>query len=116
MSRRNSAASTRPPRGRTKSNRGHVRERHIRDVLEPQGFCVVRAAGSLGPVDLVVMRYDIAPRLVEVKATKQGPYEHFGPDDRQELSRIARQAGVEAWLIHWPPFGELEWIAEHQWP
>lgn len=77
---------------------------------------MVRAAGSLGPVDLVVMRHDIVPRLVEVKATKAGPYDGFGPADRQKLSQIARQAGLEAWLIHWPPYGELEWLPEHVWP
>jgi hypothetical protein len=23
---------------------------------------------------------------------------------------------VEAWLIHWPAYGELEWISESAWP
>lgn len=111
-------------------SRGHDRERRVRDWLTERDWVVVRAAGSLGGIDLVAMRgieYVIDGeiyrpprqaeiRLVEVKSTAQGPYEHFGPADRKELAGLARLAGAEAWLAWWPSRGKLRWIEEAEWP
>ena len=112
-------------------SRGHNRERQVRDRLADEDWVVVRAAGSLGGIDLVALRakvYELEPgvraynhagieaRLIEVKSTAQGPYEHFGPADRHWLSRTAQLAGAEAWLAWWPKNGKLRWIPEVEWP
>ncbi len=97
-------------------SRGHNRERAVRDHLTAQDWIVIRAAGSLGCVDLVALKAGETPRLIEVKSTAGGPYERFGPADRAELSVNAEWAGAEAWLVWWPPRGEMRWIAEAEWP
>ncbi len=97
-------------------SRGHNRERRVRDWLTDRDWIVVRAAGSLGCVDLVALKAGERPRLIEVKSTAGGPYERFGPADRAELSLNAEWAGAEAWLVWWPPRGQLRWIAEAEWP
>ncbi len=97
-------------------SRGHQRERQVRDWLTERDWIVIRAAGSLGCVDLVALKAGATPRLIEVKSTAGGPYERFGPADRAELSVNAEWAGAEAWLAWWPPRGVLHWIAEPEWP
>lgn len=98
------------------SRRGHDRERRIRQLLEQDGWIVVRAAGSLGPVDLVALRTGRAPKLIEVKSNAQTPFEHFGPSDREQMRTLARQAGATAVLAWWPPRRELRWIQADDWP
>lgn len=95
--------------------RGSTRERAVRDRLSRADWLVTRAAGSLG-VDLVALRAGNRPRLIEVKSSRQGPYEHFGPAARERLRIAARMAGAEAWLAWWPPRGQLRWIGEGEWP
>jgi len=97
-------------------SRGHDRERAVKARLESQDYVVVRAAGSLGPVDLVALRADKRPRLIEVKSTAGGPYERFGPADRAEMLLIAGLAGASAELAWWPPRGQLHWIGSDEWP
>ncbi len=97
-------------------SRGHNRERRVRDWLTDRDWIVVRAAGSLGCVDLVALKAGETPRMIEVKSTAGGPYERFGPADRAELSLNAEWAGAEAWLVWWPPRGQLRWISEAEWP
>jgi Holliday junction resolvase len=97
-------------------SRGHDRERAIRKLMRDEGWVVLRAAGSLGVVDLVALRAGMVPRLVEIKSTAGGPYERFGPRERAQLSAAARQAGAEAWLAWWPPRRPLRWIPESAWP
>ncbi len=97
-------------------SRGHQRERQVRDWLTARDWVVVRAAGSLGCVDLVALKAGATPRLIEVKSTAGGPYERFGPADRAELSVNAEWAGAEAWLAWWPPRGKLVWLPEAEWP
>jgi Holliday junction resolvase len=96
-------------------SRGTTRERQVRAQLEADGWVVVRAAGSLGPVDLVALRNGTA-RLIQVKGTAKGPWHSFGPDDRQAMLWLADRAGAEAWLAWWPPRREPKWIASWQWP
>lgn len=98
------------------TGRGAQRERAVRDLLAEQGWLVVRAAGSLGCADLLALRAGERPRLVEVKSTAGGPFEHFGPAARARLAAAAEQAGADALLAHWPPRGELRWISEQEWP
>lgn len=97
-------------------SRGAQRERGVRDWLGSAGWLAWRAPASLGVADVVALRRGCCPLLVEVKSTAAGPYERFGPADRERLSLAARRAGADAWLAWWPPRGELRFIAEAEWP
>ena len=117
-------------------SRGHQRERDVIDLLREEGYVCVRAAGSLGPVDVMAMRRPILDQftmipqdqpgrklLVEVKSTRRGPYHGFPPKDRAEMLEIAEQAGAEAWLAWWPPckpgqrkLDMLKWLPSRCWP
>jgi hypothetical protein len=55
-------------------------------------------------------------RLVEVKSTAKGPYEHFGPADRERLRNAAEKAGASAFLAWWPSRRLLRWIPAEEWP
>lgn len=105
-----------PRPGGAPLSRGHDRERRVRDWLLERDWVVVRAAGSLGEIDLVALKAGETPRLVEVKSTAGGPYERFGPAERADLQQRAQWAGAAAWLAWWPPRGQLRWIPSHEWP
>lgn len=98
------------------SSRGANRERAVRLVLEADGYWVGRCAGSLGDADLVALKAEERPKLIEVKSTAGGPYERFGPRQRLELLDAARIAGADALLAWWPPRGVLWWIPSDEWP
>lgn len=95
---------------------GTQRERAVRDWLRDRDWLAFRAPASLGVADVVALKAGSRPRLVEVKSTAQGPYEHFGPRDRADLRFAAELAGADAFLAWWPPRGELRWIPESEWP
>lgn len=97
-------------------NRGIARERDLRRLLEADGWWVCRASGSLGDADLLAMRADSRPRLIEVKSTQAGPYAGFLPRDRSELLIAAHKAGADAWLVWWPKRTQPQWIGSSQWP
>lgn len=105
-------------------SRGHDRERRVRALLREEGWIVVRAAGSLGDIDLVAMRAEpIEPSrplaevmMIEVKSESGNVYKHFGPRDRAILRDAARRGGASAWLYSWPPRGELMRIPASDWP
>jgi Holliday junction resolvase len=93
------------------------------------GWICVRSAGSLGEVDVVAManktpRYPVESwedlktvLLIEVKATKAGPFAGFGPKDRADLLRVAERAGGQPMLCWWPYDGKgPRWIGPHRWP
>lgn len=88
----------------------------MKALLEQDDWLVIRAAGSLGYVDLVALRAGSRPRVIEVKSTAGGPYERFGPSDRADLIFAAEVAGADAYLAWWPPRGQLRWIESHEWP
>ena len=98
------------------SSRGIARERQVRRLLEQDGWWVCRAAGSLGDADLVALKRDHIPRLIEVKSTARGPYHSFGPKERHQLIEAARTSGAGAWLVWWPPRAKPEWIPYFLWP
>jgi Holliday junction resolvase len=103
------------------------RERSVRRALERAGWTAVRA--TKGPVDVVACRpvtieaHNGRPELVlsevrfiQVKSTRQSPYERFGPADRKILLELANQAGASAYLMWWPPNRGWQWIAANEWP
>jgi Holliday junction resolvase len=98
------------------SRSGHNRERAVRRHLESEDWIVTRAAGSLGDADLIALKAGRRPRLIEVKCTAGGPYEHFGPADRAAILFAAELAGADAELAWWPPRGKLRFIPSHEWP
>ena len=98
------------------SSRGHNRERAVKLLLQQEDWWVARAAGSLGDADLVALKEGKRPRLIEVKSTAGGPYEHFRPLERAALLFAARLAGADAVLAWWPPRGRLHWIWPDEWP
>jgi Holliday junction resolvase len=70
-----------------------------------------------GPVDVIAIPPGGRVRLVQVKSTKAGPYERFGPRSRASLKEEARRAGADAWLAYWPPKRrEPLWICATTWP
>jgi Holliday junction resolvase len=97
-------------------SRGHNRERMVKAFLQDQDWFVVRTAGSFGDADLVALKAGHRPRLVEVKSTAGGPYERFGPTERDTLRLAAQMAGADALLAWWPPRGTLRWIPAEEWP
>lgn len=99
-------------------SRGHNRERQVRKRLEEEGWVVVRAAGSLGDIDLVACRANHPVRFIEVKSddSKYGPFNNFKPKDRAEFLEAAGKAGAVPELIYWPPYGAMEVIPTSLWP
>lgn len=98
------------------SGRGIQRERQVRDRLADENWLAFRAPASLGVADVVALRNGSRPRLIEVKSTAQGPYEHFGPAARARLRAAAELAGADALLAWWPSRGSLRFIPVSEWP
>lgn len=98
------------------NRRGHQRERDVCEILRESGWWALRAPASKGAVDVVALRAGCTPRFIEVKSTKQGPYEHFGPEARAVLEAEAHHAGAVAELAWWPPRGKLQFIQSVEWP
>jgi Holliday junction resolvase len=96
--------------------KGVARERAVRDWLADRDWIAFRAPASLGCADVIALRDGSRPRLIEVKSTAQGPYEHFPPAARARLRGAARLAGASAYLAWWPPRGSLIWIPESEFP
>lgn len=97
--------------------KGTKRELQVRDVLEKDGYLVMKAGGSLGDADLIALKRGERPRLVQVKANKDGgPWSKFGPAARAKLAEVAKAAGAVAELAWWPPYGELHWYDQVLWP
>jgi len=96
--------------------RGTRREHQVRAELERDGWVVVRAAGSLGAVDLVALRAGDRPRFVQVKSDRVTPWKNFGPTERDRLLQVAEQAGADACLLWWPPRGPAVLINSPAWP
>ena len=95
---------------------GAERERQVKKLLEAKGWMVTKAGGSLGVADLVALRAGAPPELIQVKSDKDSPYTHFGPAAREELKRVADEAGAVAQLAWWPPRKPCRWIPSGQWP
>jgi Holliday junction resolvase len=96
--------------------RGSSRERQVMAKLRADGWIVYRAAGSHGCADLVALKNGRRPRLIQVKATAQGPYERFGPEERRLLIEEGLRAGATVVLCWWPPHRTMRWILSEAWP
>lgn len=79
---------------------------------------MVRAAGSLGCIDLVAGKRGRLSLAIEVKADSEqyGPFNNFGPDKRASLIALAYAAGWKPVLAWWPPRGKLCWLEPSEWP
>lgn len=97
-------------------HRGTQRERAVRDYLSERDWLAFRAPASLGCADVIALKDGYRPRLIECKSTAAGPYEHFGPADRERLRAAAEMAGADAILAWWPSRGGLHWIPSREWP
>lgn len=101
------------------SARGRQRERDLKRHLEsPEGgeYFVIKAGGSLGDADLIALKAGERGKMIEVKSTAGGPYERFGPKDREDLLIASRKAGLEPFLVWHPPRKEAVWLNYTQWP
>lgn len=94
---------------------GRARERQVADRLRDEDWVVLKGT-TYGTCDLVALRDGDRPRLIEVKSTAQGPYEHFSPADRASLAAEAARAGADAYLAWHPPRGVLRCIPSWEWP
>lgn len=77
---------------------------------------VIKAGGSLGDADLVALKRGHRGMMMEVKSTAGGPYERFGPKDRAEILSAAEKAGLDPWLVYWPPRKKMKFIGPVDWP
>jgi Holliday junction resolvase len=96
--------------------RGTRREHQVRALLEADGWVCLRAAGSLGPIDIAALRRGMPPRFVQVKSDQTTPYKNFRPRDRHRLAETAHRAGAEPWLAWWPAGRPLVWVHADAWP
>jgi Holliday junction resolvase len=97
--------------------RGANRERQVIRLLKRQGWHAVRTPASQGLEDIVAIKRGERARVIQVKATAKGPYERFGPRDREALRLHAEQYGAEALLCWWPPDRRgARWIHSSEWP
>lgn len=90
---------------------GDYFERRAQDALEAAGWVVTRAAGSLGPADLVALKSGNRPMLISCKVRGSLP--------RQELVRLvdtAHLAGAAPILAHRhrPGWVALDLVEKHQ--
>jgi Holliday junction resolvase len=95
--------------------RGRQRELAVAALLREAGFVTYRLAH--GHADVLALRHDHDPMLIQVKSTAGGPYERFGPADRRALADEAKQAGAAAVLAWWPAHARVpQWIDSADWP
>jgi Holliday junction resolvase len=100
--------------GNAARTRGRSRELAVVRLLREQGYVVYRL--HQGTADVAALKAGHAPMLVQVKSTAGGPWERFGPADRDALAHDAITAGADAVLAWWPPraheprlYGRASW-------
>jgi hypothetical protein len=105
--------------GEAGRSRGRSRELDVMAALTADGWPMVKRF-AWGAADVFAARLDdegrAVLRLVQVKSTGGGPYERFGPRDREQLLADAAACGGTAWLAWWPAYGTLQWIDASKWP
>lgn len=69
-----------------------------------------------GVADVVALKKGMRPRLIEVKATKAGPFAGFQPARRQRLIEVAEEADVDPLLCWKEPYKGLRYLPVSAWP
>lgn len=95
---------------------GALRERQVKKLLEDEGWFVVKVGGSLGCADLVALKAQYVPRLIQVKAQERTPWDGFGPEARLQMKTVALAAGAKAELCWWPSRKRPVFIDSDDWP
>lgn len=113
------------------SNAGTNRELKVMDLLASEGWLCASRRHIGGAGDVLATRrwrYETQPgvwiptvtgcesMLIEVKSTAGGPWERFGPADRQALVDTAERHGADPWLYYWPARGQLRRISGSEFP
>lgn len=98
------------------SRRGNQRENAVRDHLVEEGWFAMCGRASRGPADILAIKLNHRPLLIQVNSDKGRPWANFRPQERADLVASARGVGGEAWLAWWPPRGELCWMPSGVWP
>jgi Holliday junction resolvase-like predicted endonuclease len=99
------------------ARKGNAKENLTARWLEADGWLTGSRRHIGGAADLVAVKPGERPRLIEVKATKGGPYERFVPADRALMREEAKKYGAVAELAWWPPGAkEPTIIDEAEWP
>jgi Holliday junction resolvase len=89
--------------GNANRQAGDYFERQTRDTLIAHGWLIIRAAGSLGPADLVALRAGNTPLLLACKVRPR-----IGPAERIALLNAAAAADARPLLAYRPKDG---WVA-----
>jgi hypothetical protein len=98
---------------------GLERERKVARLLQSHGYLVASLRHYGCPGDMLALHPDHRPLVVEVKGTKDFPwndYKGFGRPRRQELADIGESHGAEVLLCWWPPYHGPFWIEPSEWP
>lgn len=98
--------------------RSAQREREIAAAFRASGFVAVRTPGSKGAFDVLAIKRDEPPRLIQVKTSTgdSSPWKGFGSADREKLAEAAKQAGGVALLYHYNGRAGLSVYPESAWP
>ena len=106
-----------PSRMRARSQGGRNAEVDLMLLLEAEGWVCGSRRHIGGAGDILAVSVSQRTRLIEVKTTAGGPYERFGPADREALSRTAAAIGADAYLV-WrvTPRDEWKWLSKAVWP
>lgn len=94
--------------GATNRHRGDYFERQTRDALAAYGWVIIRAAGSMGPADLVALRRGNRPLFVSCKLSGR-----IDPGERRDLLKAAEQAGARGVVAMRPRPGYVEVRSVH---
>lgn len=118
------AALDRSAVGRASRRRGAKRELQVRDFYREAGWDAHKISDS-SLLDVIAARAAPMPDhgrgqllYIEVKSTP-GPWDHFGPAERQALLELAARAGAQARLFHWPkgvPVHKARIYRPDEWP
>lgn len=84
------------------SRLGNTKENRVRDWWAAQGWIAMCGRCSRGPADVICIKDDEQPRLIQVKGDAGSPWVNFRPKDRAELVAAAGVAGGVALLAWWP--------------
>lgn len=84
-------------------------------LSEDDWWCL-RAAGSHGVADLICLKADRRPMMLEIKSNSGSPFAGFGPAKRRALLDAARKAGAMPFLVNWPKHKQPVWYGVDQWP